>query len=787
MPVTIKTSTLKYKDPETGQYKGVDAVAETTTSQQVAAIESAGAGQISDINDAAAAKITAIGVAGDAELDAIDAKAAAAIASVPEVSEMEAMISGVFNSASNYKAGEYVIQEVNNINKLYKFTADYAANDGWSNAQVVEAKVGNEVFDLKSAFQTQIYYEDTSTDALSWRKGSRVNNLGRYSNSHPESVGLYAGPKAPYISAGTTFTVNSGYIISMAVWSVYPTSSTSISYRLYLAYNIEAGTVTSPIDGYMTLSIAKADGTAIAEDVDANTFAAAAVNTCAIYKRSVKTEIADIISRINDLYIVANDAEIWLSGAWAVATGAYSDRADFICTRKYIPTDYMTDALGIVAASGYEFSVFCWALDDTYMGSWTGSGFSKSSSTFFTRIMFAEIEIGHKYVINLRKTDKSNIAVNEYVNVSFIVPTCYKKIDTRQGLSNSGKMMVVSDDGKVAPMRQGIDYHTDLVNAQRGIAEDWHLPFIDMADEMMLGANHQIPGTATIWSVSGTTDLTQKNVWMSDGTHPYRGVGLVDMYGRTIANQMALITPSYHDGAGQSSPSYWAGKNLLWMGTSIPAGSDPEAGDGDGATYPSLVATQLGATVTNIAKGSSMLRIASSTGLWQGVAYSHFLRAVTRMTSEADALAANWANIYQAIPNAPSELPPENLQTMKNLSFENLLLPYLNGTNTAPDAIVIDYGHNDTAKGIDGGGDFWVRPTQESIASGLLADDTWMTANNYANLKLAFNDDLSGITDLPAFAASLNRNCFIGATNFLLTLILRYKPYMRIIFVSDYN
>lgn len=62
-----------------------------------------------------------------------------------------------------------------------------------------------------------------------------------------------------------------------------------------------------------------------------------------------------------------------------------------------------------------------------------------------------------------------------------------------------------------------------------------------------------------------------------------------------------------------------------------------------------------------------------------------------------------------------------------------------------------------------------------------------MTADSYANLKIALNDDLTGITDLPAFAASLNRNCFIGAANFLITLILRYKPYMRIVFVSDYN
>ena len=52
MPITIKTATMQYKNAS-GVYVGVDAVAETTTSAQVAAIEAAGAEQIAAITAAA--------------------------------------------------------------------------------------------------------------------------------------------------------------------------------------------------------------------------------------------------------------------------------------------------------------------------------------------------------------------------------------------------------------------------------------------------------------------------------------------------------------------------------------------------------------------------------------------------------------------------------------------------------------------------------------------------------------------------------------------------------------
>ena len=339
-----------------------------------------------------------------------------------------------------------------------------------------------------------------------------------------------------------------------------------------------------------------------------------------------------------------------------------------------------------------------------------------------------------------------------------------------------------------ADERKAYDSLSDLVSAQKEISDDWHFGFVNVAQGMGLGSNHIIPATKNIWNENATADLDQKGVWMSDGVHPFKGDGVTDMYARTIAPQLAMIVPSYRDGVGATSPSVWAGRNILWMGTSITAGSDPEAGEGTGSTYPALVASLLGATSINKSKGSSCVRINASTGEYTGMIFTHFARALSRTSAEVDDIASNWDSIKGYITYAPDTLSEANVNTMKSHSFENLLVPYLDGTYTMPDLFVLDHGHNDVRpKGIDGENDLWIEPTASNITSGLLAEDTYMTSNSYANLKVALNDDLSGITDLASFASSLNRNCFKGAMNFIITVILRYNPYARIAIVSDYN
>ena len=106
-----------------------------------------------------------------------------------------------------------------------------------------------------------------------------------------------------------------------------------------------------------------------------------------------------------------------------------------------------------------------------------------------------------------------------------------------------------------------------------------------------------------------------------------------------------------------------------------------------------------------------------------------------------------------------------------------------------PELFVFDHGHNDfkykLADGITS--DIGLEPTITNIG-GELTEDTYMTDNNCANLE-SFFGSLSNIpsSQKAAFIASVNRNCFIGAANFIVTLILHYNPHARVVFVSNYE
>lgn len=116
---------------------------------------------------------------------------------------------------------------------------------------------------------------------------------------------------------------------------------------------------------------------------------------------------------------------------------------------------------------------------------------------------------------------------------------------------------------------------------------------------------------------------------------------------------------------------------------------------------------------------------------------------------------------------------------------------------------MIDHSHNDFKyKLSNGDSDIKLEPTVANINSGELAEDSYMTDNNYERLAyfLGFYDDSDntkgdgnkliqriGTSNMAAFVASLNRNCYIGAINFIMTIILSRNPKSRFVFISNYE
>ena len=193
----------------------------------------------------------------------------------------------------------------------------------------------------------------------------------------------------------------------------------------------------------------------------------------------------------------------------------------------------------------------------------------------------------------------------------------------------------------------------------------------------------------------------------------------------------------------------------------------------------------LNCTVNNRAKGSSGCRRSTLSGDFAGMQWQNMAYSLSQTAEEKEYIIANWATIQPILASgAPTTLSTAEQTLIRNCTFEQRLLPYINES----DLFVYDHGHNDwkynKPSSFGGGTDIGVLPTVENIQSGLLAEDTYMTANNNEKL-IEFFGDLSKIPNLNNWIASINRNCFIGATNFIMMIILKNKPHGRIAMVSD--
>lgn len=172
--------------------------------------------------------------------------------------------------------------------------------------------------------------------------------------------------------------------------------------------------------------------------------------------------------------------------------------------------------------------------------------------------------------------------------------------------------------------------------------------------------------------------------------------------------------------AAASSPVYTPTRNILWLGTSIPAG----------AQYPAKSCENNGYTCINKAVGGSQLAFSNTHP--QSVTESSG-RCLTATVAELEAL------YRQDVTNGV--IPESWLTGWKNGSYENSVIPYIDGTNPSQvSMIVLDHGFNDRV--------------------------------NIHNLLQ--NEGAIGWT-------SKDRSNFVGAWNYLLEKITAINPFIKIV------
>jgi hypothetical protein len=311
-----------------------------------------------------------------------------------------------------------------------------------------------------------------------------------------------------------------------------------------------------------------------------------------------------------------------------------------------------------------------------------------------------------------------------------------------------------------------------------GISLPWNGGYVNGATGQFIPANYDSPHRC-VYRVFLKAGTVIKNVYdnglriyeyLQNGTF----VGQVDLiflqkpihtiehdgyYALTLqvnnADNSVAFDPTEYVSVIPPKVGYWAGKKIVWFGTSIPAGVI-QAGASEGInSYPAQIGNLLGAVVYNEALGSSAARIGMHGSITQsdpngyaGVPATCALYSLAMTRSEKQAILDDWDYWKTVFTKGVSEIDPTQPDQYLNSSYETKLDKYLAGGSVgAADFYVFDHGYND---GGNGNG-----------------------------------SDYSDTMDVPT--NSKDRTYFIGAMDFLIDRILTSNRKAQIIIVAHYN
>ena len=292
-------------------------------------------------------------------------------------------------------------------------------------------------------------------------------------------------------------------------------------------------------------------------------------------------------------------------------------------------------------------------------------------------------------------------------------------------------------------------------------------------------------------------------------------------------------------------------KNILWYGTSIPAAG--YIGEGNNNAYPARVGKILHANVINKAVGSSGItckepdRVSASNPYGFSHDFESCSRCLTNTVEEMQWIINHYNDRSIFDYRTVESLTDEQKAQILSFSYENRLLPYLNGAQKEPDMIVIDHGFNDIVYEDDTYYDYqielvgtkrngWYKNGVEQVSqyiqsiefdcSGydyvmlnttigpwydvydlfdsnnnfLRSKEGIYAAKTFENYLIDTHDaakiiiscgseslcDETSVLGLPYGDPDHNLFSFRGAYGFLMNLILSYNPRMKVVMIGNY-
>jgi hypothetical protein len=142
--------------------------------------------------------------------------------------------------------------------------------------------------------------------------------------------------------------------------------------------------------------------------------------------------------------------------------------------------------------------------------------------------------------------------------------------------------------------------------------------------------------------------------------------------------------------ASLSADNAWTknvpGGKILWIGTSIPAGG------GTAYSYPQMIANSTGLEViNNSVPGSSVTMMADASWIDDG---GWFVLGGGKLSQTHEEVEVIYREKLESLGNG-KEWVEEQMEAAKALSYESLIIPYIDGTIDNCRTVIIDHGFND--------------------------------------------------------------------------------------------
>lgn len=265
-----------------------------------------------------------------------------------------------------------------------------------------------------------------------------------------------------------------------------------------------------------------------------------------------------------------------------------------------------------------------------------------------------------------------------------------------------------------------------------------YLALFKDATGVVIGRSNAGPGSGVVQSVDVNVTVPSGAVTMC-----------ITSYSRNLqvikSGSILSKIPGNSPAQDNSPLDYWKGKKIVWLGTSIPAGSGSNA-------YPYMLAQRLGANIVNRSVGSSPIRGGLDTFAttddpygWTGSLYTRVTRALSHSNAIKQEFIDNYDSKWKSRVNGgPATLSDSDKAAILSNSYENRL-----AGNLDADLFVIDHGINDYL---------------------------WLEERG---------GDLSSLLTPPVETRDINT--FYGGMNVVIDYILSQNPRARILLIGFYE